>query len=170
MATSQLPNSITVSGSPPCSTASQSSKVDSPLSLSCRASQTALALQSNPALTVQVRPTPASAVREDSLSLASSQPTPAHQPELSPLCIPATPTALSADTPSQTIEIASPEGNSSLNSLNKELSSGSCSQEGRGLEDSAESSDIEIFLSSLGLENAVPGKRTSTGSSSPALR
>jgi hypothetical protein len=168
MATSQLPNTITVSGSPPCSTVSQSSKVDAPLSLSCRASQTALAFQSNAALIVQVRPTPASAAREDSLSLASSQPTPAHQPELSPLCIPAIPTALSADTPSQTTEIASPEGNSSHNSLNKDLSSGSRSQEGR--EDSAESSDIEIFLSSLGLENAVPSTRTSMGSSSPALR
>ena len=118
-------------------------------------SQTALAFQSNAALAVQVRPTPV-------LSLASSQPAPAHQPELSPLCIPAIPTALSADTPSQTTAVAGPEGHSSHNGLNKDLSSGS--QEGE-LEDSVESSDVEIFLSSLGLENAVLSARTSTGSS-----
>jgi hypothetical protein len=150
MANNQLPNTTTVSGSPPCSIAS----IEAPLSLSCLASQTALALQSNAALTVKVRP------RKDSLALASSKPAPAHQPELSPLCIPAIPTALPADTPSQTIAVARPEGDSSRDGLNKELSSGS--QEDGELEDS-ESSDVEIFLSSLGLENAVPSTHTSTG-------
>ena len=155
MANNQLPNTTTVSGSPPCSIAS----IEAPLSLSCLASQTALALQSNAALTIKVRP------RKDSLALASSKPAPAHQPELSPLCIPAIPepeipTALPADTPSQTIAVARPEGDSSRDGLNKELSSGS--QEDGELEDS-ESSDVEIFLSSLGLENAVPSTHTSTG-------
>lgn len=159
MVINQLPNTIAVSGSPPCSTISHSSKVDASLSLSCRASQAVPVFQSNAALAVQVRSRPA---REDS-SLASSQPTPSHQPELSPLCIPAISTALSADTPVQTTSIAGPESNSSHNGLNKELSSGS--QEGGELEDSVESSDVEIFLTSLGLENSLPSTRTSTGPS-----
>ncbi len=160
MANNQLSNS-TVSGSPPCSTASHSSKVDAPLSLSCHASETALAFQSNAAFTCSlVRPTRPTVVREkNSLSLATPEPTPAHLPELSPLCIPAVPTALSlsADTPSTTA-VASPESDSSH--ISKEPSSGS--QEDGELEDS-ESSDVEIFLSSLGLENAVPSTHTSTG-------
>ncbi|KAF8335617.1 hypothetical protein F5887DRAFT_1250778 [Amanita rubescens] len=88
----------------------------------------------------------------------SSLATPARLPELSPLCIPAVPTALSllADTPSTTA-VASPKSDSSR--ISKEPSSGS--QEDGELEDS-KSSDVEIFLSSLGLENAVPSAHTST--------
>ncbi|KAF8338669.1 hypothetical protein F5887DRAFT_1236013 [Amanita rubescens] len=120
----------------------------------------ALAFQSNAAFTrALVRPTPPIVVREkDPSSLATPEPTPARLPELSPLCIPAVPTALSlpADTPSTTA-VASPKSDSSH--ISKEPSSGS--QEDGELEDS-ESSDVEIFLSSLGLENAVPSTHTST--------
>ena len=162
MANSPSSNSTTVSGSPPCSTASRSCKIDAPLSLSYHASQTAPAFQSNAAFThALVRPTAPTVVREkDPLLLATPEPAPAHLPEPSPPCIPAVPTALSlsADTPSTTA-VASPESDSSH--ISKEPSFGS--QEDGELESSG-SSDVEIFLSSLGLENAVPSAHTATGS------
>ena len=103
-AVNQLP---TVSGPPPCSTVSHSSKIDA---LPRFSDSSCVPIKCGSHCPSPTYACPCGAVREDSLSLANSQSAaPAHRPELSPRCIP---TALSVGTLSQlTTTVASPEGN-----------------------------------------------------------
>ncbi|KAF8632696.1 hypothetical protein AX15_001749 [Amanita polypyramis BW_CC] len=183
MSNNQLLSSTSVTGSPPCPA---SSNVNALLSSSCHVSETALALQSNAALTCTQPPLRASSiglpahaslvtppvaapglnsfdVSKDSLLLADSEAPPAPSmgpPGLSPLRIPAGPfTPFRPVTPSQNTLISTTSGK--LLSTEESGSKNSTSQApqselGEGELEDSESSDVEIYLSSLGLENGVP--------------